>query len=326
MMRVALGGLHTECSSYSPLVQTASDFTRTTGQALCNLVPFDFSARGITVVPVFHDRSVPGGPVSQQTFAEQRQTFMDMLRDALPLHGVLLLTHGAMFVPGIDDPEGDFIAEVRSIVGPDAVISAAFDLHGQITGQICQHLNAFAAYRTAPHIDTPQTYARAATMLSDALLGGARPKVFWEPIPILVPGEMSSTFVSPCDRLYAALPDFDAMDGVLDSNLMIGYVWADSPRATAAAVVTATDRDAGRGAVRAIAQSYIDARDALTFDMTAVDLVEAIPLAKDRRTILADSGDNPTAGGVGDRADALCAVLDAGLPDVLVAGVADPVA
>lgn len=325
-MRVALGGLHTECSSYSPLMQTVSDFTRTSGQALCNLVPFDFAAVGIEAVPLFHDRSVPGGPVSHDTFAEQRQAFMRMLRDALPLDGVLLLMHGAMFVPGIDDPEGDFIAEVRAIVGPDAIISAAFDLHGQVTDRICQTLDAFAAYRTAPHVDTPQTYARAAKMLSDALHGGSRPSVYWEPIPILVPGEMSSTFVAPCDRLYAALPQFDAVDGVRDSNLMIGYVWADSPRATAAAVVTATDPVAGKAAVRAIAQSYINVRDDLTFDMTAVGLDKAVHLAKGKRTILADSGDNPTAGGVGDRADALFAALDAGLPDVLVAGIADPVA
>lgn len=39
--------------------------------------------------------------------------------------------------------------------------------------------------------------------------------------------------------------------------------------------------------------------------------------------ILADSGDNPTAGGVGDRADVLAALLARGARDVLVVGIAD---
>ena len=71
MKRVAIGGLHTECSSYSPLQQTAADFTRTEGAALVAMVRVDFAALGIAPVPLFHDRSVPGGPVAAATFAAQ---------------------------------------------------------------------------------------------------------------------------------------------------------------------------------------------------------------------------------------------------------------
>ena len=145
-------------------------------------------------------------------------------------------------------------------------------------------------------------------------------------MPLLVPGEMSSTFVEPCAGLYAALPGFDARPGVLDANLMIGYVWADSPRATAAAVVTGTDEGAAQSAANDIAASFWASRDRLDFDMETTSLAEAI----DRLTgagpaILADSGDNPTAGGVGDRADVLAALLDPGtFPGTVFAGIADP--
>ncbi|MGH2409503.1 MAG: MlrC C-terminal domain-containing protein, partial [Chloroflexota bacterium] len=43
-----------------------------------------------------------------------------------------------------------------------------------------------------------------------------------------------------------------------------------------------------------------------------------------RPVILADSGDNPTAGGVGDRPDVLRHLLDSGVTDALVIGIADP--
>jgi microcystin degradation protein MlrC len=322
MIRVAIGGLHTECSSYSPLEQVREDFTRAEGDALVARANFDFAACGITPVPLFHERSVPGGPVARDCFEAQRGEFFEMLRAALPLDGILLLMHGAMFVPGVDDPEGEFIAEVRRIVGPDCIVSAAFDLHGQITRQIVDNLDAFAAYRTAPHIDVPETCARAARMLADALIGSPRPSVVWEPVPVLVSGEMSSTFVEPCQSLYAMLPKEDAKEGVLDANLMIGYVWADSPRATASAVVTCIDLEAGAASAGRIAKAYRDARQDLVFDMNSLPLAEGIA-AISGPIVLADSGDNPTAGGVGDRADVLAAIKADGRP-ALFAGIADP--
>ena len=57
--RVAVGGIHTECSTYNPLLQTLSDVTRTEGDALAAQVPWP---AGLDPVPVHHDRSVPGGP------------------------------------------------------------------------------------------------------------------------------------------------------------------------------------------------------------------------------------------------------------------------
>jgi len=41
------------------------------------------------------------------------------------LMGFLLLMHGAMYVDGIDDPEGEWIASVRRAVGNECIISLA---------------------------------------------------------------------------------------------------------------------------------------------------------------------------------------------------------
>lgn len=331
-MRVAIGGLHTECSTYSPLLQVADDFTRTEGRALLEMAGLDeVDWQGITPVPIFHDRSIPGGPVSPDLFQAQCGEFMDRLRAAMPLDGVLLIMHGAYSVPGIDDPEGTFIARIRKIVGPNAIISSAWDLHGQITRTIVRNIDAFAAFRTAPHIDQPQTRLRAARMLIDVLRGGPRPQVIRQPIPLLVSGEMSSTFAEPCASLYAALPEHDARPGILDANLMIGYVWADSPRATAAAVVTCTDTQAGRAVAAQIADDYWAIRDQLRPEMETASLQTLLDTLQPA-TILADSGDNPTAGAVGDRADVLAALVKRGWADTgtahhaIIAGIAAPAA
>ncbi|MDS9469117.1 M81 family metallopeptidase [Paracoccus sp. MBLB3053] len=327
-MRVAIGGLHTECSTYSPLLQVASDFARSEGSALLDLAGVDHEWRGIEPVPIFHDRSIPGGPVSPEVFTAQCDEFCDRLADALPLDGVLLIMHGAYFVPGIDDPEGEFVERIRMIVGTHAIISSAWDLHGQISERIVNAIDAFAAFRTAPHVDQRETKARAARMLLDALHGGPRPLVVRVPIPLLVSGEMSSTYVEPCRSLYAALPEYDQKQGICDANLMIGYVWADSPRATAAAVVTCTDPDAGRAVARDIAHAYWSVREALLPDMISAPLDRLLD-ELDGPTILADSGDNPTAGAVGDRADVLEALLRRGwgsgtVRKAILAGIAAP--
>jgi len=40
--RIAIGGINTECSTYSPLFQTAADFEKVQGSLLVNLVDFTF--------------------------------------------------------------------------------------------------------------------------------------------------------------------------------------------------------------------------------------------------------------------------------------------
>jgi microcystin degradation protein MlrC len=58
-------------------------------------------------------------------------------------------------------------------------------------------------------------------------------------------------------------------------------------------------------------------------DTVAVCLDRAAVVAT-RPVVIADSGDNPTAGGVGDRAELLGELLRRGFDDALVAGIADP--
>ena len=60
-------------------------------------------------------------------------------------------------VPRLFDAEGDFIAAVRNVVGPDIPIAASYDLHGNISQRIVDNLDIFSTYRTAPHIDVPDT-------------------------------------------------------------------------------------------------------------------------------------------------------------------------
>jgi len=320
--KIAVGGISTECSTYSPLYQNESDFVSLQGQTLLDLIGFPFDDYGIETYPIFFNKSVPGGPIESQYFRQTKDKFIAELESLGILDGVLLIMHGAIFVDDIDDPEGEWIEAVRDVVGEDCIISVSFDLHGQMTDKIVNNIDAFAAYRTAPHIDVEETYKRASKMLVDALKSNKRPNVLWSPIPVLVSGEMSSTFVEPCQSIYKNLELLDQRQDIIDSNLMVGYVWADTQRATASAVVTCTNKKAGVEVCQIIANLYWDSRQHLKFDMQSGDISSAITSIPKNFSIIADSGDNPTAGGVGDRADVLEAVLSKKIEHVLFAGIA----
>jgi Uncharacterized conserved protein len=326
-LRIAVGGIHTECSTSSPVLMQPEDFRVLRGVDLLGAEYFDFlSADGIEHLPLLHARAVPGGPVARETYEAFKAEFLDLLKASLPIDGLYLAMHGAMNVEGMDDAEGDWISAARVVVGPEVPIAASYDLHGNVTQKIVDQIDIFAAYRTAPHIDVRETMLRAWSMLVKALKSGERPGVAWAPVPVLLPGERTSTEDEPAKGLYRKLSEHDAVPGVWDANLMVGYVWADEPRATACAVVTGTNRSAALAEVEKIARSYWEAREDFRFGPVTgslEDMLDIADKATTRPVILADSGDNPTGGGVGDRADVLKALIARDFNDAVIGGITD---
>lgn len=325
-MRIAVGGIHTECSTYSPVLIQDTDFRVLRGTALTDHEYFGFLKKyPADVAPLLHARAVPGGPVARVAYDTFKAEFLDRLAAALPVDAVYLAMHGAMKVEGLWDAESDWISAVRDMVGPDMLIATSYDLHGNVSQKIIDQVDIFAAYRTAPHIDTAETMEAAYAMLLRALETGARPGVVRAAVPLLLPGERSSTEDEPAKSLYAALPRYEG-PGAWRTDLMIGYVWADEPRATAAAIVTGTDRGAAEAAAAAIAAEFWAMRDGFRFGPVTGPLSQMLDIAAGATTrpvILADSGDNPTGGGVGDRADVLAALIDRNWQDAIVAGITD---
>jgi len=325
--RIAFGGIQIECSTYGNILSRMEDFTVRRGQELA-----DYRLFGVTksyphpFTPVFLASAVPGGPVERKTYDALKSEFLGRLRELLPLDGVYLPMHGAMYVEGMVDAEGDWISAVRAVVGERCLMSASYDLHGNLSRRVVDNLDMLSAFRTAPHIDREETHKRACDMLVHCLDHGIRPTMVWAPIPVLMPGERSSTEYEPAKRLWGQLPAMNAQEGVMDVSLLVGYVWADEARATAAAVLTGTKPAALHKAAANLAQQYWDVRTEFTFGVPTGTMAEIITKAQaltTRPVVLSDSGDNPTGGGTGDRADALAELLRMKVRDVVLAGIAD---
>ena len=120
---------------------------------------------------------------------------------------------------------------------------------------------------------------RACNMLVHCLQENIRPTVVWAPIPVLMPGERSSTEWQPGKRLWAQLPRLNEQPGILDVSLLVGYVWADEPRATACAVVTGTAPAELEKIAISLAQQYWDARKEFQFGTETGTINECIERA-----------------------------------------------
>ncbi|WP_375598578.1 M81 family metallopeptidase [Devosia sp. Naph2] len=329
-MRIAVAGLHTECSTYNPVLAREADFRVLRGPSMLKDQYFDFLTHfPAEFVTILHARAIAGGPVERALYDRWKTEILEGLKAALPLDGVYLAMHGAMHVEGMFDAEGDFITAVREVVGPDVLIAASYDLHGNVSQRIIDGLDMFSTYRTAPHIDVPDTMRRAVTMLVRALKTGVKPVLAWAPVPVLLPGERTSTQDEPARTFYTQLHEVEEPGGIWDASFQVGYVWADEPRATACAVVTGTDRAAIERAATHLAQNYWDIREGFVFGMETGSIEHCVDRAIASPThpvVLAESGDNPTGGGVGDRAELLAALMARDAQGVIFAGIADKAA
>ncbi|CAM5584468.1 hypothetical protein SRIMM317S_00081 [Streptomyces rimosus subsp. rimosus] len=277
----------------------------------------------------------PAGPSSgTRTRTRVDAELVTRIREAGPLDGLVFDIHGAMSVTGLDDAEADLAEAVRDALGPDALISAAMDLHGNVSRRFADRLDLLTAHRLAPHEDAWETRERAARELVGRLASGkGRPYRAWVQVPVLLPGEKTSTRLEPAKSLYGRLAAVEALDGIVDAAVWVGYAWADEERCPAAVVVTGDDPDLALAQVRSLAQEYWKYLDFVFVGPTGdADTCIARAVASPARPFLiSDSGDNPTAGGAGDLAYMLGMLLAhedlaSGRVTALHPGITDPAA
>ena len=139
---------------------------------------------------------------------------------------------------------------------------------------------------------------------SNVPVGAQRPVKAWIPIPVLLPGEQTSTRLEPAKSLYAQVPLVEQTEGVLDAAIWVGYAWADQPRDQAVTVVTGWDEAAVAAGAERLARAFWDVREDFVFVAPTGTFEECLDAAlapgAAKPYFVSDSGDNPTAGGSGD--------------------------
>lgn len=307
--RIAIASFGIESSTFSPALTDEEAFHPKYDIDVFTNYPFlsDSSVMRMRAAwfPTVAARSLPGGAVTREAYESIVNQILDRLKQNLPYDGMFLDLHGAMSVVGLDDPEGDFITRIRKLIGKKTLMSTSMDLHGNVSIRLAENTDIITCYRMAPHEDAMDTKQRAVENLLKRLDNGkGKPKYkAWINIPILLPGEQTSTRIEPAKSIYQQVDPASKQEGIVDAAIWMGYPWADEPRNHAVVMVVGDDKQKVVSTAEKLAKSFWTARKQFAFVAPTGTLEESLAKAFASKThpfFISDMGDNPTAGGAGD--------------------------
>lgn len=281
----------------------------------------------------------PGGPVARQDWETLRDALLDDLRAAQQQNGgvdaVVLVLHGAMIAHGCRDCEGELLARVRALVGPDVPVGALLDLHGNLTPAMTSSGAVLVACKEYPHTDYLERTRELHAILSSMARGGCRPSTAVRTVPMLgLFGTADPAMRALLDRVRAC----EAEPGILSVSLMHGFPWSDT-EATGAAVMVVFDaahaahhpHDVQARALEIaarLAEAFFALRTLGARTLLPVEEALDACLAPDLEglSVLADGADNPGGGAACDSTFVLRALLERGVRDAALGMIWDPLA
>jgi len=253
----------------------------------------------------------PSAHVTREAYERIAGEIVRRLESEGPFDAVYLDLHGAMVAEHFDDGEGELLARVRRAVGERVPVVASLDLHANVTRTMVERCDGLVAYRTYPHVDMAETGARAARLL-DATLRAGRP--FAKRLGALdyltgIPSQC--TFMAPAKGLYETLAALEAKHGATLS-FTPGFPMADIADCGMAAFGYGADEAAVGAATRALHGAIADAEGEFALELHEPDAAVLRAMQRGepgRPVVLADTQDNPGAGGNGDTTGLLDALI-----------------
>ncbi len=284
------------------------------------------AARGWRVMESLCAFAQPAGPTVRAVYEAFRDEILADLRAAMPVDAVLLSLHGAMIADGYDDAEGDLLARVRAIVGPDVAISAELDLHANVSRAKCENATALVLFKEYPHIDVGERARELFTIIADALEGQTRPVIGWFDCRMI---GVFHTTRQPMRGFVDRASALEGRDGVLSVSIVHGFPWADvADMGSKILVVADGDRDKADRLAAELGREFVGLRAAISPPYVTLD--EAIDCAAHYRgarpLVLADVADNAGGGAASDSTFILEAMLARGLKSAAIGLIWDPMA
>lgn len=342
MARIAVAAMQHETNTFAPTKADMSAFEHgggwpayTAGEPVLEAVaganiPLRgavdaLRAAGHGPVPLVLASASPSAHVTNDAFEHIVGEMLTRLRAAQPVDGVYLDLHGAMVTETYDDGEGEILRRVRSVVGPRVPVVASLDLHANVTRQMVELSDALAIYRTYPHVDMAQTGARAADLLARLIDAGRPFAKALHQFDYLTGIPSQCSLIEPVHGLFEELATLERRFGTRLS-FAPGFPMADFAEC-GMSVVGYGEAAATQRAVAALAAAVRDAEP--QFAMQLLEPDDAVQRAMARGEpgapiVLADTQDNPGAGGNGDTTGLLAALLRQHATDAVLGLLIDP--
>ena len=329
MTRIAVGAFLHETNTFAPTKATYADFVhgggwpamalgdgvlrvmRNINSGIAGFIE-QAEAKGWEMVPTISCGASPSAHVTEDAYERIAKVMVDGIAAARPIDGVYLDLHGAMVTEHFDDGEGEILARVRKVIGKELPLVVSLDLHANVTPDMVEHADALIAYRTYPHVDMADTGKACAKHLALMLKTKASFAKAFRQLPFLIPISWQCTNDQPTEGIYEQLARLQS-DAVPTLSFAPGFPAADFAHCGPSVFAygrTQADADAAADAIAALVMSHEDDFDGHIY--TPDDGVRhAMELAKTARkpVVIADTQDNPGAGGDSDTTGMLRALV-----------------
>jgi microcystin degradation protein MlrC len=329
MTRIAVGGFLHETNTFAPTKATYADFVHGGGwpsmthgadvlKVMRNinvgLAGFAEAAEtsGWELIPTIFCAASPSAHVTRDAFERIVAEMVDGIAAARDLDAVYLDLHGAMVTEHVDDGEGEILARVRRVIGKDLPLVASLDLHANVTPEMVEHADALIAYRTYPHVDMADTGRASARHLALLLKTKQRFAKAFRQLPFLIPISWQCTNDQPTKSIYRRLAALES-EAVPTLSFAPGFPAADFSHCGPSVFAygrTQADADAAADRIAAIIESHEHDFDGKIYSPDE-GVRHAMELAKTatKPIIIADTQDNPGAGGDSDTTGMLRALV-----------------
>ncbi|QQB34221.1 M81 family metallopeptidase [Achromobacter deleyi] len=284
-------------------------------------------AQGHTVRTVIWAGASPSAHVTRDAYERIAGEIVDAAR-AGGFDAIYLDLHGAMVAEHLDDGEGELLARVRALVGPGLPVVASLDLHANVTAQMLREADALAAFRTYPHVDMAVTGEHAARLLAARVAAGGKWVRAERRLPFLIPINGMCTMLQPSQGVYQELERLEQTPGVASISFAPGFPAADFPECGPVVWAYGTDADAVERVTEALYQRVLELEPQWSPDFLApadaVKRAQALAAGASRPVVIADTQDNPGAGGDANTTGMLRALVEANAQNAALGLFYDP--
>src|SRR4051794_27202360 len=329
MPRIAVGGFLHETNTFAPTKATYDDFVHGGGwpamaqgadvlRVMRNinigLAGFVEAAEApaLEMGPTISLGACPCAHVTPAADERSVEELVEGIKAAGKLDAVYLDLHGAMVTEHLDDGEGELLRRVREVIGNDLPLVVSLDLHANVTPEMVEHADALIAYRTYPHVDMANTGRAAARHLALLLRSKQKFAKAFRQLPFLIPISWQCTNDQPTKGIYQKLAAVEG-EAVPTLSFAPGFPAADFAHCGPSVFAygrTQADADAAADKIAALIESHEDDFDGQIYTPDE-GVRHAMELAKTARKpiIIADTQDNPGAGGDSDTTGMLRALV-----------------
>lgn len=265
--------------------------------------------------PIYLGQATPSGTIAQSAYLEMKAKILNGVKASLPIDAMLLALHGAGVADGFEDIEGDLLASLRSLLGPEIPIAVVYDLHANCTPEMFANADISLPCKLYPHIDFADRAVEAVDLIVSMRQQQIQPVSAVRYLPILpyivttdqgfIPAEINAH----CQRLLHDHPT------IIDCSWFHGFPYADIA-APCPAVICTTNNDCALAEQIAeeiatliwsqrerFLPQFFTPHDAIQIALEQQDLSKPI--------VINEYSDNPGGGTPGDGTYLLSAILNA---------------